>query len=290
MPYVPWNTKTILWDGSGKPYWQETNGTRRMYLPPITVSEYRDDPKAVAWAAANGVTAENPSGNVPGGGLLHHRGVWNDDTGKYDTPIDWGNVLSIAVGTALTAGAASAIGGGAAAGAGTGGAYAGDLGAVNATLDSLGAAGAGAGGGAAAGGLTAQGLIRYGVPTAGNIVGNVLQARAEGKAADVNADYLNRALEAAKEEQQYRRTFDEEARGYNRGQRADYLGRLQPYGDAGTAATGRASALLTTSRYRPELAAAPQGRGIQMRAPDGSMQEVPETLVDHYQQLGAVRV
>lgn len=60
-----------------------------------------------------------------GGGLVHGNSEWNQQTGKWDVPIDWGKVGSWAVGSALGVGALDAAGvfGGAAGGAGGGAAY-----------------------------------------------------------------------------------------------------------------------------------------------------------------------
>lgn len=51
-----------------------------------------------------------------GGGLLHSRPQWNGKTGQWETPINWGNVVSLGTAGVLTAGLANAVmGGGAAA-------------------------------------------------------------------------------------------------------------------------------------------------------------------------------
>lgn len=159
--------------------------------------------------------------------------------------------------------------GGAAAGAGAGAAAAGT--------------GSGAGvstGAAAAGGIGTwlRPLLQYGVPAAAGLVGQHLQNRADERATDIQADYLNRALEVEKEKE-----------AYTRGERANYLERLRPYNEAGTAATSRASTLLTTG-YRPEVSRETSGPTVRLRAPDGSIGEVSAAMADHYLQRGATRI
>lgn len=131
--------------------------------------------------------------------------------------------------------------------------------------------------------------ITTGAQSVTGLIGARVQSNAERDAARIQADYLNRALDVEKENEAYRRRIDEEREGYRRGQRADYLGRLQPYNEAGTAAVGRASNLLTTG-YRPELGTAQGGPTVRLKAPDGSIGEVPASLVDHYISRGATRV
>lgn len=120
--------------------------------------------------------------------------------------------------------------------------------------------------------------LNYGVPIAANLIGARMASNADRDAAAIQNQYLNRALDAEIED-----------RNYNRGERANYLGRLQPYGDTGKEALGRASALLTTSSYRPELQGA-GGAMVRLRAPDGSESEVPESAAGHYMARGAQRI
>lgn len=131
MPYDAPDYKTVLWDERGSPYWKTASG-KKTYIPPLVAAQMRDEPRAMEWAKSKGVTIDyqtNPetgevsvgAGGVvnnaaPGGGLFHKRGQWNSETGEWDTPLDWGNILSMAIAGGLTAGAATAMmGGGAAA-------------------------------------------------------------------------------------------------------------------------------------------------------------------------------
>ncbi len=121
--------KTVLWD-NGKPYWRTAKGGK-IFIPPMSAAQIRDDPKAMAWARAQGVNIDyqtDEAGNVtvgeggvtntatPGGSLFRNRGEWNSDTGDFDQSLNWGNILSMVIAGTITAGVASAaMGGGAAA-------------------------------------------------------------------------------------------------------------------------------------------------------------------------------
>lgn len=71
-------------DATGKPY-RLVSG-QKWYLPPMG----------------------GPTGDL-GGGLIHGRTQWNPQTGAYDTPLDWGKILSMVAAGIITAGAADAI-------------------------------------------------------------------------------------------------------------------------------------------------------------------------------------
>lgn len=129
---------------------------------------------------------------------------------------------AIAAAALGTAGAAGAFGGGAgaASAAGAGGAATGAAG-TGATV----AAGSGL-----AGTLLKYGL-QYGVPVAGALIGGKMQANAQRDSDRAMNDYYNRALDAEKEERDYRRGFDEEGRRY--GRYTDQYGRLSDEEDRG---------------------------------------------------------
>lgn len=132
MPYDAPDYKTIYWDERGSPYWM-TAGGKKNYIPPITAAQYHDDPKMLAWAKSKGASIDyvkgedgnmtvGPGGvtntSVPGQGILHKGGTWNSEKGQYDTPFDFGNLMSMIVGGTMAAPLlAGALGGGAAAGA-----------------------------------------------------------------------------------------------------------------------------------------------------------------------------
>lgn len=71
-------------DASGKKY--RIISGKKWYLPPMG----------------------GPTGDL-GGGLVHGRVQWNPDTGEYDTPLDWGKILSMVAAGIITAGAADAV-------------------------------------------------------------------------------------------------------------------------------------------------------------------------------------
>lgn len=168
MPYDAPDYQHVLWD-QGKPYWNTASGGR-VYIPPMVAAQERSDPKLMAWAKAKGVSIDyqtdpetgeltvGPGGvtntAAPSGGIFHQRGEWNQDTGEFDTPLDWGNILSMVVGGAITAGVASALmGGGAAADA-----------AVSTAIET-GSVDAGVAAGTAAGGTLASTTIGTGLAT-----------------------------------------------------------------------------------------------------------------------------
>ncbi len=110
----------IQWSG-GKPYIVDASG-KRYFLPPIVAAQYRDDPKALAWAASQGASIGAPGGTdtvtgQPDATLLKTRGTWNPDTGQYDQGVNWENLASLAAGGFVGAGAGAALAGGAGGGA-----------------------------------------------------------------------------------------------------------------------------------------------------------------------------
>lgn len=168
MPYDAPDYSVVLWD-NGKPYWKTASGGKT-YIPPLVAAQMRDNPRAQAWAAQQGVqiqyggtdeqpTVQNITNNAaPGGSLFHERGQWNPETGEWDQPINWGNIASLAVGGFIAAPAVAALAGSGAAGsgaAGTGAATSGtSAGVGSGSLASLGAAPAAAGTGSAVTGGT----------------------------------------------------------------------------------------------------------------------------------------
>lgn len=277
----------VLWDPSGKPYWGGDG--QKHYIPPITAAQM-DDTRAKAWATSQGASAdpEHYTSGAPGQSLLKNRGTWNTKTGNYDQGTNWSAITSMAIAGVLTGGAISAVGGGGAAG-GAGAASA--------------ASGAGTGGGVVAGGTglgstVAGGLLKYGLPVAGSIYAARSQANAEKDAAQLQSDFNNKALAAQQEQQAwerqqaldaikrqqedllYTRAQTEENQTYNRGERSQYLTRLDPFRSAGQGALPRIESLLSGG-----------GAGmVTMRAPTGETQAVHPVDVDRATQLGAVRI
>lgn len=105
--------------------------------------------------------------------------------------------------------------GGAGGGAGTAASVAGAAGAAGGTGAGIGGAAATAAGVGLTGQLVNYGL-QYGLPTVGGLISAKMGSDATRDAAGLQNDYYNRALDAATEEQQYRRRFDEDTRDYGR--------------------------------------------------------------------------
>lgn len=89
----------IQYEPDGRPYVLMPDG-RKNYISP----------------AAYG--AQTPADNT---GILHKAPQWNQYEGKYETPFDWGNLVTMLTAGGLTAGVGSAAFGGGAAAAGAGG-------------------------------------------------------------------------------------------------------------------------------------------------------------------------
>lgn len=157
----------------------------------------------------------------------------------------------------VASGLAGAAGGAGAAGAGSAGASA-------ATGTAAAGGGAAAAGGAAvAGGSSlADYFLKYGLPIAGSLIGTGLQIKSNNAATAAQTDYLNKALEQAKAEQEYQHGQDAltratslEQEGYARNKYAeatnvsrrnygDFVQTLEPYRAAGTTATERLASLI----------------------------------------------
>lgn len=163
------------------------------------------------------------------------------------------------------------------------------LGGAGAAAGGAGAAGVGAGaGGAAAGGAAAAGagigswlapVLNYGVPAVTGLLGQRMQANADRDAAGLQYDYLNRALDEERENKQY-----------TRAQQADYLARLKPYEQAGTAAVGRASDFL--SRYQPQappMGGSPGEPMVALKDSRGVIKQVPASQAEQFIRQGAQR-
>lgn len=152
-------------------------------------------------------------------------------------------------------------------------------------------------------------------------IGSALNKSAQGDALSSQTDYNNRALQAQIEQQSYERqqnalelaneqsefskqfglsqqqfgltqsqfnnTIDRQ--NYQRGAFNQYLGRLQPFSDAGKSALPTLQNLV-----RPSAVGfgggAQNGNGVLLRAPDGSTAMVDPAHVDHFTSLGATPV
>jgi len=172
----------------------------------------------IAGPAAAGALAGGAGGAAAAGGFSTGLGA----TGAAETASLLGGYGTVAgVGGATAAGTAAATG---ASLAGTGG--------------------AGVAGTTAAGSGLSGELLRYGVGTAGNLLGSYLQARATGQASDAQQKYLEEALAYAKEQDAINRRLAAEKVQLEASRYADYSGRIAPYLATGSDANTRMASLL----------------------------------------------
>lgn len=207
-----------------------------------------------------------------GGGLIHGRTQWNPQTGQYDTPLDWGKILTMVTAGIITAGAADALltstpalaatappgasasasapvlegvaagGSGATtvpAAAGTVGGYT-----TNAAGVVMDAASVPPEVGGSVGGLSYADILRGVVPTAGNLVGGIIQANAAGNASAAQQKYLEEALAYQKESDLYNRTRQATLDAQEVSRYGDYQGRIAPFIANGVSSNDRMAALL----------------------------------------------
>lgn len=102
----------LQWSPDGKPFINDWSG-KKVFITPIVAAQYKDDPKAQAWAASQGAHIGAAGGSdtvtgAPDATTLKSRGTWNPDTGQYDQGVNWDNVLSMATGGFVGAGALDA--------------------------------------------------------------------------------------------------------------------------------------------------------------------------------------
>lgn len=131
-------------------------------------------------------------------------------------------------------------------------------------------------------------VIGAGLGTGAAIYG-ANKASSASKAASAAEDRsANEAIAYQKEQDTYNRQRDEEEKAYSRKRYADYLGRLDPYRSAGTAAIEGLS-----QRIPRDLAAFTPTNGggmIRLASPDGEVRAVPSHLKDFYLSRGAQAV
>lgn len=143
--------------------------------------------------------------------------------------------------------------------------------------------------------------------------------RANQSATAAQTEYNNRALAAQLEQQAYDRAqqaadraeqireynqnygFNQQQadlaqsnlvnrRDYSRGQFGSYLNRLQPFSQAGQAATANLSAVLSRALPASIPTSGSTSEMVTLRAPNGQVSQVPAEHADHYIAQGAVRV
>lgn len=94
---MPNNTGSGQYDDQGRLYYDI--GGHRSYVSPAVRGGQR---------GPNGET-DQAYALPTGGGILHGRPGWNQDTGKVESGLDWGNILSMVAAGILTAGVADAL-------------------------------------------------------------------------------------------------------------------------------------------------------------------------------------
>jgi hypothetical protein len=279
----------------GQPWYQQIRGTS----PKLNDAQRKQILQA---AQAHGVVIDEGDVNVDSSGNLDNKGH------KLRNTIIVAGIAAAAIAApyVIPAMTGAGAGGGAAAAAmpaatGVGGMTATSLGlGTTAGLGTAGAAAAATGGTAAtvagvtpgvlkattSSSLTGSDALRYGLPVAGNLIGGVIQARAEGKASDAQMKYLEEALAYQKEQDAYTRKTDEERYGYSRDLEAsrygytrdleasrygDYSSRIDPYVQTGTSANDRMASLLGLPARGPAPAmVAPPQRPAAPQAPSSA--------------------
>lgn len=91
-------------------------------------------------------------------------------------------------------------------------------------------------------------LLRYGLPVAGGLIGQRMASNADRDAAEMELAATREALADAREQRDYDRARGDEQRGYDRGQYANYLARLEPFRAYQAPAMSRLEALLASAR------------------------------------------
>lgn len=132
-------------------------------------------------------------------------------------------------------------------------------------------------------------LLGAGLSAGASVVGARTQQSAARDAARTEDAASREALAYQKEQDAYERKRDEEQTNYDRGQYADYLGRLDPYRAAGTGALARLSSHLGGSAPAMSYPVDQVGM-VKLQSPDGRVREVPADQAEHYLAQGATRV
>lgn len=213
---------------------------------------YIDGPGGRTYISPAAMGNRDGSGLGEGGGLLRHRGQWNQRTGRVEQPFNWNNAFAMGIGGLLAAPAvAGAFGGGglsaASTAAQTGAAL--PAGAVTAT---------GAGGGMGSIGSFLSGnaglnMVNQGVGAVTNYLGNRAQTRANDRAAQLEADATAATLAFLKEQEATRAREFRETEAKNLGLYREQQARLEPYRRLGRGSIGQLMS-------HPALAASQKGR------------------------------
>ena len=120
-------------------------------------------------------------------------------------------------------------------------------------------------------GLSYGDILRYGLPVAGNLVGGLIEANAQGRASDAQQRYLEEALAYEKEKDQYQRGIDAAAIAREEQRYGNYQGRIAPWIANGVTSNDRMAALLGL----PARANVGPGYGGGYSGPTGSPEPLP---------------
>jgi hypothetical protein len=212
-------TNGIQYDAQGRPYVMQ--GARRNYISPVAYGQPLGGNPESAW---------------------HSAPQWNQYSGQAENPFKWGKALTVATGAGLGAGVLSAAGvGGAGAGAGA---------------SAPPATGGGAGVASFWSSPLAGQLIGGGIDAATGLIGAGMQSSAAVKAAALQQQYNQQALEFMKQQdaRDFAEYLKERERGWQHQDEDRALertrfdareGRMTPYRDLGAQGARNLASLLT---------------------------------------------
>lgn len=135
-------------------------------------------------------------------------------------------------------------------------------------------------------------VVGAGLGAVASIFGAKSQQKSQRQALRQEAKYTDQALADAREARAYDRRQADEARTYERGQYADYLGRLAPFSRAGQRAVTDLSAS-TAAQLPGAVPTMDVGGLIRIQAPasaGGAIREVPASQEAYWISKGATRV
>lgn len=144
----------------------------------------------------------------------------------------------------------------------------------------------GAGGAAAAGGLSYADLLKYGVPTAGSLIGGLVQASAQGKASDAQQKYLEEALAYQKEQDTYNRNRQAGLDAQEVQRYGNYQGRIGGFIANGQNSNDRMSALLGLPARAPGSSSGASSYGTSTNQGVALSPEITARLAANYKDLG----
>jgi hypothetical protein len=132
-------------------------------------------------------------------------------------------------------------------------------------------------------------ILKYGLPTAGSIVGSLIAANASGNASAAQQKYLEDALAYEKENDLYNRGVAANKVALEAGRYADYTGRITPFVQNATSSNDRMAALLGLPA-RPTVPSSSGGSypsyGTQTPQGVAVSPQLTQRILDNYKSLG----